>query len=115
MTTQVAAIAVAELVSVTAASVAGVVAVAPEPGHSIATYGPGRRVPGVQVQRRPDGDRILVHVTAALGTHLPTLADEVRAALGSALADNLPEPVAPTIDVHIAQLVDPRPGQEGLP
>lgn len=107
MTTRVAAIAVADLVSATAASVDGVVRVAPEPGHPAATYGPGRMVAGVQVQRRQDRDRIAVHVVALLGSHLPSLAEEVRRAVSGALAANLPGQTSWTIDVHVSQVVAP--------
>lgn len=98
----------ADLVSATAASVDGVVKVAPEPGHPAATYGPGRMVAGVQVQRRRDSDRIAVHVVAALGAHLPSLAEDVRGAVGDALAAHLPDQTSWTIDVHISQVVAPQ-------
>jgi uncharacterized alkaline shock family protein YloU len=107
MTTRVAAIAVADLVSVTAASVDGVVAVAPDPRHPVATYGPGRRVAGVQVQRRNDRDRIAVHVAATFGPHLPTLAEDVRTAVSRALTEHLPDHGPWTINVHIAHIVAP--------
>lgn len=116
MSARIPAIAVAEVVSIAAAAVDGVVAVAPEPGHPAATYGPGQRVPGVQVQRRADGDRIVVHVAVALGYRLPSLAAQVRAAVAAALAEHLPEQGAATVDVHISQVVEPEgPGKGGHP
>lgn len=112
MTIRVSAIAVAELVSVTAAAVDGVVAVTPEPGHVAATYGPGRRVAGVEVQRRADGDRIVIHVAVAFGSLLPSVAAAVRAAVTRALAEHLPGQAAPIVDVHIAQVVVPELDRE---
>ena len=56
----------------------------------VATYLPGRRVPGVRVG---DG-RLEIHVVACWGAEVPALAGEVRDALRP-LAGDLP------IDVHV--------------
>jgi uncharacterized alkaline shock family protein YloU len=50
-------------------------------GVEVATYLPGRRVPGVRVG---DGT-VEVHVVARYGKALPEVADEVRRALGASI------------------------------
>ena len=56
----------------------------------VATYLPGRRIPGVRVGE----DRIDVHVVACWGVAVPDLAAEVRAALAP-IAGRRP------VDVHV--------------
>lgn len=51
----------------------------------VATYLPGRRLPGLRLA----GDELEVHVTARWGTPLPAVADAVRDAVAP-LVDGLP-------------------------
>ena len=60
------------------------------PFGEVATYLPGRRVPGVRVR---DG-RLEIHVVACWGAEVPQLADEVRKAVRP-VAGEVP------IDVHV--------------
>ena len=68
-------------------SVAGI---SPGPLGEVATYLPGRRVPGV---RLGDG-RIEIHVVARWGVRVPDLAADVRAAVQTIAAGVL-------VDVHV--------------
>jgi hypothetical protein len=74
----------------------------PGPLGEVATYLPGRRVPGVRLP----GDRIEIHVVARWGIRVPDVAAEVRAAVGPVSA-GLP------IDVHVDD-VDIPAGADGL-
>ena len=84
-----------------AAAVAGCPAVAALAGGPVATYLPGRIVPGVAVR----DDLVVVAVVARLGRPLAEAAGQVRAAVGG---------VAPgiAVDVYIddIQLPDADPG-----
>jgi hypothetical protein len=80
----------AEAVAERAAGCRSVARISTGPFGEVATYLPGRRVPGVRVG---DG-RIEVHVVACWGVQVPDLAAEVRAAIGP-IAGGLP------VDVHV--------------
>lgn len=60
-------------------------------GVTVATYLPGRRVEGI----REVDDTIEVHVVAGWGVPIPSLAREVRAAVGGVAAE---QPVAIFVD-----------------
>ena len=64
--------------------------ISPGPVGEVATYLPGRRVPGVRL----GDDRIEIHVVARWGVRVPDLAADVRAAVQSIAADVL-------VDVHV--------------
>jgi hypothetical protein len=66
--------------------------------RQVATYLPGRRVPGVRV----DEAGVQVSVVAAPGVRLPAVAAQVRSAL-TGLAGRRP------VDVHIADVALPEP------
>ncbi len=70
------------------------------PFGEVATYLPGRRVPGVRLA----GGQIEVHVVACWGVRVPELAAEVRAAVSPA-AGGLP------IDVHVDDVDVPGAGE----
>jgi hypothetical protein len=73
------------------------------PVGEVATYLPGRRVPGVRLA----GGRIEVHVVARWGVRMPDLAADVRAAVGLIAAGS-------PIDVHVddVDVPDEREGFE---
>ncbi|HEV2810034.1 MAG TPA: hypothetical protein VGV93_06520 [Acidimicrobiales bacterium] len=76
--------------------------VAPGTAVEVATYLPGRRVPGV---RLVDG-AVEVHVVAHYGRPLPAVADEVRRALASVVGEH-------RVDVFIDELdLDAAPALE---
>ena len=56
---------------------AGVVSLSSRGHRPVATYLPGRQIPGVQLE----GDRIRVGVVGAMGVPIPVLASQVRAAV----------------------------------
>ena len=68
----------------------------------VATYLPGRRIPGV---RSSDG-RIEVHVVARWGVRVPDIATEVRRAIA-------PVATGMTIDVHVDDVDLPDSPREG--
>jgi hypothetical protein len=70
----------------------------------VATFLPGRRVDGVQV----DDDRVLVSVVAAFGMPLIGLANEIRAAAG-------PRAGGRRVDIHVADLQLPGEEPPALP
>ncbi|MDZ7676632.1 MAG: Asp23/Gls24 family envelope stress response protein [Acidimicrobiales bacterium] len=72
-----------------------------------ATYGLGRRVPGVRVDREPDGRwTVRLRLVAKYGRPLPDIGDEVRARVGDALAT---EHLDAVVQVHVADIA-PREG-----
>lgn len=95
--------AVADAAAAAARGCAGVVDLSGGLVGEIGTYLPGRRVPGVRVQ----DDRITVHVVAQYGLPLPVVGDEVRAAVGGAVATLAPgRPVDVVVD-DVALPTDP--------
>lgn len=80
---------VAELVAETVLSVAGVAALNSGPFGEIATYLPGRRIPGIRI----GAGRCAVHLTAEYPADLSAVADAVRAAVETV--------VGPPVDVTI--------------
>lgn len=68
----------------------------------VATYLPGRRVPGVRLL----DDRVEVHVVACWGVPVPELAAEVRRAVGPVVGGL-------AVDVHVAD-VDVPDGGDGV-
>jgi hypothetical protein len=91
--------ALAERVAETAKGCAGVAELG---GRSIATYLPGRRVPGVDL----DGDTVRIDVVARWGYLLTAVADDVRRAV-SPLVDGRPIDVV-IDDVDLTTVVDIR-------
>ena len=71
----------------------------PGPVGEVATYLPGRRVPGVRL----GGDRIEVHVVARWGVRVAEVADDVRAAIRP-IGAGLP------VDVHVDDIEVPAGG-----
>ena len=67
----------ADTVAAAVAAVPGVAGLHPGPHGEVASYLPGRRVPGVRL--RPD--RCEVHVSLVWGAPVPRTADAVRAAV----------------------------------
>jgi uncharacterized alkaline shock family protein YloU len=65
-----------------AVSTKGVVRLHRGPGGTVATYGAGRRVPGVRVG---DGPQIHVHLVVTLDRPIPMVAADVRDAVLAAL------------------------------
>lgn len=74
-------------------AVRGVVAMSPGLHGEVATYLPGRRVPGVRL--RPDG--VEVHVVASFGPDLRVLADTVR----TRVRDSVPETAGRPLTVFV--------------
>lgn len=101
----IAPLAIARLAAARAAACDGVVAVTPHPIGVAATYGPGGRVPGVEVVLGPPG-RVTVHIRAALGIDLGTAAGAVRSVVADALDDGDPERSPWVVDVHVADVDD---------
>lgn len=64
--------------------------ISPGPAGEVATYLPGRRVPGV----RMSDDTIEIHVVARWGVRVPDVAADVRAAIASIAAGC-------SVDVHV--------------
>ncbi|MCA1847025.1 MAG: hypothetical protein LC792_28305 [Actinobacteria bacterium] len=79
-----------DLIAEQVAACRSVARMSPGPFGEVATYLPGRRVPGVRIG---DG-RVEVHVVACWGVRVPDLAAEVRAVLGR-VAGGRP------VDVHV--------------
>jgi uncharacterized alkaline shock family protein YloU len=87
----------ADAIAAAALSCPGVSGLHGGPLNEVAAYLPGRTVPGVRLAE----DRIEVHVVARYGTVLPTLADQVHAAVA-------PQAGGFPVEVHIADLdIDP--------
>lgn len=68
----------ADLIATAVVGCAGVVSLSSGGLRPVATYLPGRLVPGVHV----DDDRIRVALVGAIGVPIPVLAAQVRAAVG---------------------------------
>lgn len=83
----------ADAIAAAALAVPGVTALHGGPALEFAAYLPGRSVAGIRLP----GDRVEVHLTARYGSVLPSLAEEVRAAVAP-LAAGLP------VEVHIEDL-----------
>lgn len=81
--------AVADLVADAVLGVAGVAALNSGPFGEIATYLPGRRIPGIRI----GADNCAVHLTAEYPADLSAVADAVRAAAEAV--------VGPPVDVTI--------------
>ena len=83
-----------------AASCGSVARLSPGPVGEVATYLPGRRVPGVRV--RDDG--IEIHVVGRWGVRVADIAADVRAAI---------RPIAPgvPVDVHMDDVDVPSDGE----
>ncbi|MFD6882339.1 hypothetical protein [Rhodococcus sp. NPDC060084] len=87
---------VADLVAEIVTGVAGVAGLNSGPFGSVATYLPGRRIPGIRLG--PEG--CAVHITAEYPADLSALADTVRALVEAVVGP----PVHVTIeDVHLEQ------------
>jgi len=91
----------ADLIAGTVTACPAVAGLADAPGGQVATYLPGRVVPGVAVRL----GEIEVCVTARLGLPLPEVATQVRQAV---------MPLVPgwVIDVVIGAIAVPGPGQD---
>ena len=89
----------ADAVAQRAAACRSVAGLSAGPVGEVATYLPGRRVPGVRLS----DDRIEVHVIGRWGIRVADLAAEVRAAIA---------PIAPgvPVDVHVDDLELPEDG-----
>lgn len=90
----------ADAVAERAAGCRSVARLSPGAFGEVATYLPGRRIPGVRVA---DG-QIEVHVVACWGVRVPDLAAEVRAAVGP-IAGGLP------VAVHVDDVDIPGEGE----
>jgi uncharacterized alkaline shock family protein YloU len=101
------AIVLAGVVADAVARVDGVVALHGGPAGEFATYGGGRKVSGVRL-RRGGRPHVEVRVVARFGVHLPTLAEQVRTAVASAL-----DTAAPTVTVCISDLAAATPAEPG--
>lgn len=112
MPTSIAALALARLVVRVAEACDGVAAVSPGPSGVAATHGPGGRVPGVVVHpSAPGGPNVTVHLVATLDQPLPQVAERVRAAAVTALAEADPDRAPWTVDVHVSDVIPPVPGR----
>ncbi len=94
---------VARIAAAAASQVRGVVALHGGALGEIATYGSGGPVPGIRVRRPPDAG-LRVHLVARFGVRLDELADEVRARVRDALADEAPQFADAPVDVHVADV-----------
>lgn len=108
--------AVARIAAAAARDAPGVIALHGGTLGEIATYGPQGPVRGVRV-RRPPSAGVKVHVVARFGARLDEVADDVRARVAEALAQQAPAFADASVDVHIADVDlltddhadDPRP------
>lgn len=80
---------------------------APGTAVEVATYLPGRRVPGV---RLVDG-AVEVHVVAHYGRPLPEVADEVRRALASTVGEQRVEIFIDDLDLDAAPALEVAAGR----
>lgn len=76
-----------------------------------ATYGGGERVAGVRLRRREPPVRLEVRVTARYGRPLDQVAADVRDNVLLDLSQALPGQAPATVDVRVADLVFPAPGE----
>lgn len=96
-----------------ARSVDGVVDLDAGPLGEFATWGSGRRCPGVRIRDR-DPLHLVVRIVSATGRVLPSLAAAVREAVTEALQG----PGEVVVDVHVASLrgaTQPRRDPQGAP
>lgn len=82
---------------------------APGTAVEVATYLPGRRVPGV---RLVDG-AVEVHVVAHYGQRLPDVADEVRRALADVVGERRVEIFIDDLDLDAAPTLELAAGSYG--
>lgn len=80
----------AEVIAQRTAGCRSVARISPGPFGEVATYLPGRRVPGVRLGE----GRVEVHVVACWGVRVPDLVAEIRAAVAP-IAGGLP------VDVYV--------------
>jgi uncharacterized alkaline shock family protein YloU len=65
-------------------------------GVEVATYLPGRRVEGI----RADEGRIEVYVDVRYGSHLPSVADEIRSAVATRVGTEAVDVVITDVDME---------------
>jgi hypothetical protein len=70
----------------------------------VATYLPGRRVPGIRI----DGNRVEVHVRGVWGQPVSLIAGQIRGALATLVAGK-------AVDVILADVTEPGQGRPHLP
>lgn len=82
---------------------------APGTAVEVATYFPGRRVPGVRLV----DDAVEVHVVAHYGQRLPDVGDEVRRALADVVGGHRVEIFIDDLDLDAAPALESAAGSPG--
>lgn len=99
--------AVARLAAAAAQQVPGVLGLHGGALGEVATYGQGAPVRGVRVERTP-APRVRLHTVVRFGARVDEVADEVRRRVRSNLADQVPAFADAVVDVHVADVREPR-------
>ena len=100
-----AAIDVAEAAARAARDIEGVAAVTPGPGSYWATYGPGRRVPGVTVRRAGATLEVEVGISVSYGYQVFEVGEAVRRSVEAALRAGPVPSASLDVSARVADLV----------
>ncbi len=108
----IAPVTVASTAAMAAIATKGVVRLDKGPVGSVATYGGGRRVPGIQVHDRgTEGPQVHVHIVVTLDRPIPLVTQDVRDAVVTAL-----EAVGDSgraVHVHVTDIDTDSPADSG--